>query len=232
MGAKFHGCRVHLITPPVSPDGTVINFRIPPRLNPTLDDYVANGLLVPEQAEYLREIVAARKNIVICGGTGSGKTTLLRALLLLIPDDCERHIYVVEDNQEINLKHIRNKTQIKTIDQIYTYQQAVRDALRMRPDSIIFGELRDGSAYDLLKAWNTGHSGGFCTIHANSATEAIDRLVQLAEESVMNASKQMIVSAIDLIIYMEKSKGKFSVKEIIEPISWDGTSVSVKKIRG
>ncbi len=102
----------------------------------------------------------------------------------------------------------------------------------MRPDSIVFGELRDGAAYDLLKAWNTGHSGGFCTIHANSASEAVDRLVQLAEEQVMNASKQMIVSAIDLIIYMEKSQGKFCVKEIIEPLSWNGESVTVKRIRG
>lgn len=83
MGAKFHGCRVHVITPPVSTDGIVINFRIPPRLNPTLEDYVEGGLLAGEQADYLREIVAAKKNIVICGGTGSGKTTLLRALLLL-----------------------------------------------------------------------------------------------------------------------------------------------------
>ena len=232
MGAKFRGCRVHVITPPVSTDGIVINFRIPPRLNPTLEDYVEGGLLAGEQADYLREIVAAKKNFVICGGTGSGKTTLLRALLLLIPDDCTRHMYIVEDNQEIDLKHIRNKTQIKVIDQIYSYQQAVRDALRMRPDSIVFGELRDGAAYDLLKAWNTGHSGGFCTIHANSASEAVDRLVQLAEEQVMNASKQMIVSAIDLIIYMEKSQGKFCVKEIIEPLSWNGESVTVKRIRG
>lgn len=232
MAAKFRGCRVHAITPPVSPNGIVINFRIPPRFNPSLDDYVTRGLLEKDQADQLRQFVGDRKNIVISGGTGSGKTTLLRALLLLIPNDCQRHVYVVEDNQEIDLKHLDNKTEIKTVDQIYSFQQATKDSLRMRPDSIIFGELRDGSAYDLLKAWNTGHDGGFCTIHANSATEAIDRLIQLSEEAVVNVSRQMIVSAVDLIIHMEKRQGKFTVKEIVQPLAWDGKSVSVKKIRG
>ena len=102
MGAKFRGCRVHVITPPVSTDGIVINFRIPPRLNPTLEDYVEGGLLIPEQADYLREIVAAKKNIVICGGTGSGKTTLLRALLLLSK----------KKERFLNLSFFTNSTQV------------------------------------------------------------------------------------------------------------------------
>ena len=102
MGAKFRGCRVHVITPPVSTDGIVINFRIPPRLNPTLEDYVEGGLLAGEQADYLREIVAAKKNIVICGGTGSGKTTLLRALLLLSK----------KKERFLNLSFFTNSTQV------------------------------------------------------------------------------------------------------------------------
>lgn len=225
--------RVQVIVPPVASRGIRINIRKFSETIIPLIDYLNNKLISVSTYNFLLDIVENQKNVIICGGTGSGKTTLLNALIDLIDDDCTRHLYFIEDQPEIKCSNV-NATFIET-SYHYTYQQALFDALRMRPDSIFFGEIRDAAAYDLMKAWNTGHSGGMSTLHANSAIEAIERIKQMSEEKVTVCDRQMICSAVDLIIYIRRQRvdnhTKFVIEQAIEPQSYGTLGLKYKEIK-
>lgn len=229
-GANFpdFNCRVHIITPPAT-SGIAINFRMRRSKTLKLTDYLEKGLITQKVYDYLKLIVQLRKNIVICGSTGSGKTTLLNALLFEIENDCKRHVYIIEDTPEI-ICHLTNCTMIKTSDEVpfYSHQQAVKDALRMRPDSIIFGELRGAESLDLLKAWNTGHNGGLVTLHANSAFDCVDRLQQMCQEKGAYVSKAMIASAIDVIVFIVRIGSRFELSQIIEPLRFNENTMQLE----
>ena len=200
-GERFQG-----FLPPVSTHPT-FSIRKRPAVIWTLDDYVSQGVLGADQAAALREAVAARCNILISGGTGSGKTTLANALLAE-PAFAGDRVFLLEDTPELqcsawDLVSVLTRRSPKSIGVV----DLVRDALRMRPDRIVVGEMREGAAaLETLKAWNTGHPGGLSTLHANSAAEALARLEDLLLEVVVQPPRRAIAQAIDLIVHIRRTR--------------------------
>lgn len=195
------GARVQASIPPIV-EAPVFTLRKPPKVVFTLDDYVKRGILTAAQSQLLKAAVRARKNILIGGGTGSGKTTLANALLAEIAETGDR-LYIVEDNPELQCR-ARNKVQVLVQPPMYTWQRAIMDAMRFRPDRIIVGEVRDGSALDMLKAWNTGHPGGLATCHANDKAAMLDRLCQLIEEVVPAASRILVAQSVHICVHISR----------------------------
>lgn len=207
-GARFQGW-----LPPVV-DAPTFTIRKKATEIFTLDDYVANKSLLPEQAAMLRQAVKDRKNILIAGGTASGKTTFANALLNELKDSLER-IIILEDLPELQI-NVADYVKLRTSD-TKNMRDLVKGVLRMRPDRIIIGEVRDGAALELLKAWNTGHPGGICTIHANSPQSTISRLEDLIQEAVSTVPKRLIEQAIDIIVFMQRDEsGNYKVANIYE----------------
>jgi P-type conjugative transfer ATPase TrbB len=163
----------------------------------TLDDYVARGIMTSEQARNLRDAVAARKNILVAGGTSTGKTTLTNALLAEVAKSSDR-VVLIEDTRELQCK-TPNLVALRTKDGVATLSDLVRSSLRLRPDRIPVGEVRGAEALDLLKAWGTGHPGGIGTIHAGSALGALRRLEQLIQEAVITVPRALIAETINLV---------------------------------
>ncbi|EGP10320.1 conjugative transfer protein TrbB [Bradyrhizobiaceae bacterium SG-6C] len=163
----------------------------------TLDDYVAAGVMTSGQAKTLRSAVAARKNILVAGGTSTGKTTLTNALLAEVAKSSDR-VVLIEDTRELQCK-APNLVALRTKDGVATLSDLVRSSLRLRPDRIPIGEVRGAEALDLLKAWGTGHPGGIGTIHAGTALGALRRLEQLIQEAVITVPRALIAETINLI---------------------------------
>jgi type IV secretion system protein VirB11 len=163
----------------------------------TLDDYVAAGIITRLQSAALRTAVTGRENILVAGGTGTGKTTLTNALLAEISGTSDR-IVLIEDTRELQCT-APNLVAMRTKDGVATLSDLVRSSLRLRPDRIPIGEVRGAEALDLLKAWGTGHPGGFGTIHAGTALGALRRLEQLIQEAVTTVPRPLIAETIGLI---------------------------------
>lgn len=193
-------------TTPSSTTATSTPIRKRPPIVWRLDDFVAQGVLTPDQVEVLRQAVAARRNILISGGAGSGKTTLANALLAE-PAFADDRVFLIEDTPELqcsawDLVAVLTRRHPKPIGVV----DLVRDALRMRPDRIVIGEMRDGAAaLETLKAWNTGHPGGLSTLHANSAEDVLPRLEDLLQEVVVRPSRRAIVQAVDLLVHIRRT---------------------------
>lgn len=192
--------RVQAMLPPVATAPTM-TFRRLSRTRWTLDDYEAQGVMTGEQHGLMVGALEAYGNILISGATGSGKTTLVAAMLRhrAVAD---QRIILIEDTPEIDLDglHAERLTTTPTIDQA----ALVRDALRMRPDRLMIGEVRGPEALDLVMALNTGHRGGICTLHANSAEDAMERLWALCEMSGAKLDRAMLARAIDVVIHLER----------------------------
>ncbi|WP_414713924.1 P-type conjugative transfer ATPase TrbB [Sphingomonas sp.] len=163
----------------------------------TLDDYVASGIISAAQCASLRAAVTGRENVLVAGGTGSGKTTLTNALLAEISGTSDR-IVLIEDTRELQCT-APNLVAMRTKEGVATLSDLVRSSLRLRPDRIPIGEVRGAEALDLLKAWGTGHPGGFGTIHAGTALGALRRLEQLIQEAVTTVPRPLIAETIGLI---------------------------------
>jgi len=207
-GTRFQGW-----LPPVAEAPTFTMRKRATRIF-TLEHYVESGSITPEQATQLRNKVKERKNILIAGGTGSGKTTFANALLNELKD-CKDRIIVLEDLPELQVT-AADCVKLTTTSTV-SMRTLVKGILRMRPDRIIIGEVRDGSALELLKAWNTGHPGGICTIHANSPEATISRLEDLVHEVVSVIPSRLIQEAIDMIIFMQRTHdGKYNINSITE----------------
>jgi type IV secretion system protein VirB11 len=210
-GERFQG-----FLPPVSPQPT-FSIRKRPALIWSLDDYVGQGALTAGQAAALREAVCARRNILISGGTGSGKTTLANALLAE-PGFSDDRVFLLEDTPELqcsawDLVSVVTRRHPQPIG----VGDLVRDALRMRPDRIVVGEMRDGAAaLETLKAWNTGHPGGLSTLHANSAAEALSRLEDLISEVAARPPRRAIAQAIDLIVHIRRTRAGREVEALLQ----------------
>jgi type IV secretion system protein VirB11 len=207
LGGKLPlwGARVQASIPPVV-EAPVFALRKPARVVYTLDDYRARGILTDRQVALLESAIADRQNILIGGGTGSGKTTLANALLAKIAGSGDR-LYLVEDNPELQCR-APNKIQVLVQPPVYTWQRAIVDAMRFRPDRIIVGEVRDGSALEMLKAWNTGHPGGIATCHANDTAGMLDRLCQLVEEVVPVAPRVLIAQAVHVCVHIRRDASR------------------------
>ena len=178
----------------------------------TLNDYVAANSLTAEQAKMLRDAVKSKKNILIAGSTASGKTTFANALLNELKDSNER-IVVLEDLPELQIS-ADDTIKLRTSHTV-SMRDLVKGSLRMRPDRIIVGEVRDGAALELLKAWNTGHPGGICTIHSNSSSSTLSRLEDLVQEAVTIVPTRLMKEAIDYIVYMQRCENyKYKIESI------------------
>jgi type IV secretion system protein VirB11 len=208
------GARVQaLIAPIVS--APVLAIRKRPKQIYSLDDYVRDGIASDSQARDLRAAVSARRNIVVAGSTGSGKTTLLNALLAE-PEFGASRLLILEDTAELqcagaDVVQILTK---RTHPQV-SMRDLVQMTLRLRPDRIIVGEVRDGAALEVLKAWNTGHPGGLLTIHANSAADALLRLEDLCLETGAARPERLIASAVDTIVFIARTNSGRRIEEII-----------------
>ena len=167
----------------------------------TLDEYVQDGIMPAAYATAITQAVQDRRNIVIAGSTGSGKSTLANAVLAVIATTGDR-VVTIEDTPELQCT-APNHLALYTREGVATMQQLVKDTMRCRPDRIIVGEVRDGAALDLLKAWGTGHPGGVATVHANGARETLTRLEQLVQEAVVTVPRQLIADAVNLIVFLE-----------------------------
>lgn len=232
------GSRVNIIIPPVSIDGPCISIRkfLPSKLS--INDFISLGSLTSNMAEFLRACVVARLNILITGNTSSGKTTLLNILTAYIPND--ERIITIEDAAELQLNQkyvVRLETKPPTSTgsfEILT-RDLVRNALRMRPDRIIVGEVRSGEALDMLQAMNTGHTGSITTMHANAPRDAIARLETMAMmaglELPILAIRRQIAAAINLIVHMARLEdGSRKVTHVTEVAGMEGEVVTLSDI--
>ncbi|MDR1266526.1 MAG: TadA family conjugal transfer-associated ATPase [Propionibacteriaceae bacterium] len=213
------GVRVHAVLGTLASPGTCLSLRVPAAQQLTLDDWTRLGSLDQAAADLIRRLVAARAAILVSGGTGSGKTTLLSALIALI--DPGQRIVVVEDSLELDPDHphlVRLESRPANAEGfgLITMADLIRQALRMRPDRIIVGEVRGGELTDLLRALNTGHEGGCATVHANSLTDVPARLEALAALGGLDrqAAQAQIGAAIDVVIHIARQGRLRQVCEI------------------
>src|SRR5580658_30303 len=198
------GARLQAAIPPIV-DAPVFALRKPARVVFSLEDYVARGILSAQQRAALADAVRAHDNILIGGGTGSGKTTFANALVKVIAEDTTDRVHIVEDTPELQCA-APNRLQVLVQPGVHSWRDAIMAAMRFRPDRILVGEVRDGSALELLKAWNTGHPGGLATIHANDTRAMLDRLCQLIEEIVYPAPRALVAQTIQLCVHIQRDK--------------------------
>jgi type IV secretion system protein VirB11 len=185
----------------------------------TLDDYVTAGIMTAGQAAVLRQAVAARKNILVAGGTSTGKTTLTNALLAEVAKTTDR-VVLIEDTRELQCK-APNLVALRTKDGVISLSDLVRSSLRLRPDRIPIGEVRGAEALDLLKAWGTGHPGGIGTIHAGTAIGALRRLEQLIQEAVITVPRALIAETINVIAVLAGRSRERRLAELAEVTGLD-----------
>jgi pilus assembly protein CpaF len=232
------GYRVNVIIPPLavkSPSITIRKF-FNERVN--LDYLITIGTVTPEVADFLKACIEARLNLLLCGGTGTGKTTMLNALSAFIPEG--ERVVTIEDPAELQLKrrhvvsletrppNIEGKNQV-------TQRELVINALRMRPDRIIVGEVRGGEAFDMLQAMNTGHDGSICTVHANSPRDALARIENMVLMSgfdlPIRAIREQIASAIHGVVHLSRYRdGKRRISQITEVVGMEEQHITMQDI--
>lgn len=227
------GSRVNVVLPPVALNGPIVTIRKFPEKPMDMQQLIQNGSITEQVAEFLQQLVRARMNIFISGGTGSGKTTFLNILSNYIPED--ERIITIEDSAELQIQSIPNLVRLETRNanvegkNAISIRDLIKSALRMRPDRIIVGEVRDGAALDMLTALNTGHDGSLSTGHANSPQDMLSRLetmTMMADvELPLAAVRRQIASAIEIIVHLGRLRDKSrKVLEIIEILDLeDGT---------
>ena len=233
-----NGTRVNAVVPPIALDGSSLTLRKFSADPFTVKDLVSAGTITPEAMEVLRSAVQGKLNIVISGGTGSGKTTTLNVLASMINKD--ERIVTIEDAAELNLgqPHImRMESRPANAEgkgQI-TIRDLVRNSLRMRPDRIIVGEVRDGAALDMLQAMSTGHEGSLTTVHANTARDALMRIETMVLMAGMdlpvNVIRDQIVNAIDLVIQQSRMiDGSRKITQICEIVGIDSNVIQLQEL--
>ncbi len=220
------GSRVNAVFPPVALNGPILTIRKFPEKPLTAEQLIAWGSFTVEIAEILKILVAARYNIFVSGGTGSGKTTFLNMLSNFIPKD--ERIITIEDAAELQIHGIKNlvrlearKSANKDAGLDITIRDLIKSSLRMRPDRVVVGEVRGEEALDMLQAMNTGHDGSLSTGHANSVEDMMSRLetmVLMAVELPLEAIRQQIASALDIVIHLgrlrDKSRKVLAISEV------------------
>jgi pilus assembly protein CpaF len=208
------GSRVNCVIPPLSLDGPLLTIRRFRKRGLSADELVDSGTLSLDLRNFLGACVQSQLNVVVSGGTGSGKTTLLNVLSSMI--ESEERIITIEDAAELRLGQphvLRLESRPPNLEGQgeVTIRALVRNALRMRPDRIIVGEVRGGEALDMLQALNTGHDGSMTTVHANSAADALRRietLALMADVALPHAAvRQQVASALDLVVHLERTRG-------------------------
>lgn len=228
------GSRVNVVLPPIALCGPTLTIRKFSKTPMTIEKLIQYGSITKEIAEKLELLVKAKYNIFISGGTGSGKTTFLNALSNYIPKD--ERVITIEDSAELQIVGVENLVSLETRNanasgagQI-TIRDLIKSSLRMRPERIIVGECRGGEALDMLQAMNTGHDGSLSTGHANSTDDMLSRLetmvLQGAEGLPLEAIRQQIASAVDIIIHLSRLRDKSrKTMEITEVVGYENGKV-------
>jgi pilus assembly protein CpaF len=234
------GSRVNAVIPPLAIDGPALTIRKFAKHRLSADDLIGFGTLTAESTEFLHACVAGRLNVLISGGTGSGKTTLLNVMSSLIPEN--ERIVTIEDAAELQLDQqhlIRLESRPENIEGRggVTIRDLVRNALRMRPDRIIVGEVRGAETLDMLQAMNTGHDGSLSTVHANSPRDALFRLetmtLMAGLDLPLRAIRDQISSALDLVVHLSRLRdGSRRVTQIAEVAGAEGDVISLSDIFG
>jgi pilus assembly protein CpaF len=232
------GSRVNVVIPPVAVDGPHLTIRKFPQTKMTMDDLIELKALTPYMAKFLEACVVSRLNILVTGNTSSGKTTILNVLSSYIPE--RERIVTIEDAVELKLKQrhvVRLETKFPNIDGegLVSVRDLVRNALRMRPDRIVVGEVRGGEAMDMLQAMNTGHTGSLTTLHANSPRDATSRLETMSMMAGLDmpliAVRKQIAAAISLIVHLARlSDGTRRMTYITEVAGMEGDVVTLTDI--
>ncbi len=220
----FYGARFEGVVPPVA-RRPLFAIRQRAAFVYTLDQYVERGQLSPRHRKAISGAIAAQENLILCGGTGSGKTTLANAVLeeKVRCGDPNQRIVILEDTVELQCS-AANTVQLRTSPEA-DLLRLVRATMRLRPDTIVIGEVRGREALELLKAWNTGHSGGLSTVHANHARAALSRLDQLVQEAGVPSQPALLAEAVDWIVAMSRVDGGRRVTEVVrvEGVERDGS---------
>lgn len=205
MPDEFRRARFAGAIPPLMPQPT-FSIRLPATSVYTLEDYRDSEILLPDQYNRIIEAVESRKNILVSGGTGSGKTTLLNAVSDYISriSGLDQRIIIIEDTKEIQCNAPNTVQMLTDPDTNIDMTRLLKLTMRYRPDRIFVGEVRDGAAMALLKAWNTGTPGGLATLHANSAPEALIRLDQLCQETGVPSQLPLIKMAVGVVIQITR----------------------------
>ena len=220
------GSRVNIVLPPIAIDGATVTIRKFPNNPITIEQLLEYESITEEAAEVLHKLVIAGYNIFISGGTGSGKTTFLNVLSNYIPQS--ERIITIEDSAELQIRNIPNLVRMEVRNanteglKGITIRDLIKTALRMRPDRIIIGEVRDGAAFDMLQAFNTGHDGSLSTGHANSPADMLSRLeslVLMGADIPLLAVRKQIASAIDIIVHLgrlrDRSRRVLEITEVL-----------------
>src|SRR5579863_3771512 len=232
------GSRINAIIPPLALDGPSLSIRRFGKRRYSIDDLVAKDSITPECVEFLKTLVKARLNILVCGGTGSGKTTMLNCLSAFIPVD--ERIVTIEDSAELSLQQphvVRLETRPANVEGKgeITQRDLVKNSLRMRPDRIVVGEVRSSEVFDMLQAMSTGHDGSIATIHANNPREGLGRLEMMmllsGVQIPQRAMRQQIASALNIIVHVSRlSDGSRKVMRISEISGMEGEMVMMQDL--
>ncbi|MBA3511800.1 CpaF family protein [Sphingomonas sp.] len=232
------GSRVNAVVPPLALDGSLLSIRKFARVPIGLDRLIEIGSVPAQVAEVMKAVVGSRRNVLISGGTGSGKTTMLNAMSAFI--DGRERIVTIEDSAELQLQQehvVRLETRPPNIEGKGEIAQRdlVKNALRMRPDRIILGEVRAGEAFDMLQAMNTGHDGSMTTVHANTARDALSRVEQMIGMSGVDvpprSARAQIASAINVVIQVGRlSDGRRKLLSLSELTGMEGDVVTMQEI--
>jgi pilus assembly protein CpaF len=232
------GSRVNAVVPPLALDGSLLSIRKFARVPISMERLIEIGSIPAPIAEVLKAIVGARRNVLISGGTGSGKTTLLNAMSAFI--DPHERIVTIEDSAELQLQQrhvVRLETRPANIEDRgeITQRNLVKNALRMRPDRIIVGEVRAGEAFDMLQAMNTGHEGSMTTVHANSPRDSLSRVEQMIGMSGIDiparSARAQIASAIHVVVQVSRlSDGRRKLTSLSELTGMEGDIVTMQEI--
>ncbi len=234
-----NGSRVNIVMNPVALNGPIITIRRFPDHPIRMDDLIRFGAVTPEAVDFLRRLVVSGYNIFISGGTGSGKTTFLNALSGFIPE--ETRVITIEDSAELQIQGIPNLVSLETRNanvegcNPITIRDLIKSSLRMRPDRIVVGEVRDGAALDFLQAANTGHDGSMSTGHANSARDMLLRLevmvLMAGMELPLTAIRRQIASAVDIIVHLGRLRDKSrKVLEITEILDYEDGEIRMRPV--
>ncbi|MBU6164685.1 MAG: CpaF family protein [Alphaproteobacteria bacterium] len=232
------GSRINAIIPPLAIDGPCLSIRKFPPSRTSIDKLVEYGSMTVDCATMLKAVVASRRNVIVSGGTGSGKTTMLNALSASIGS--HERVVTIEDSAELQLQQshvVRLETRPANIEGRGEVNQRdlVKNALRMRPDRVILGEIRSGEAFDMLQAMNTGHDGSMTTLHANTPRDALSRLEQMIGMSGIDISpksaRAQIASAINVVLQLERLQdGTRRVTSVAEITGMEGDIILMQEI--
>ena len=228
------GSRVNVVLPPISLKGPIVTIRKFSKEPMTIEKLIQYRSITPEIAKILETLVKAKYNIFICGGTGSGKTTFLNAISNFIPKD--ERVITIEDSAELQITGVENLVSLETRNAntagigAVTIRDLIKSALRMRPERIIVGEVRGAEALDMLHAMNTGHDVSLSTGHANSTKDMLSRLETMvltgAEGLPLEAVRQQIESAVDIIIHLSRLRDKTrKTMEITEVVKYENGQI-------